>query len=91
MLTTGTGGGDDTTTNEFGLVDGHAYNVMGYTVLSDGTKLIKMQNPWGKDSYNGDWSDSSPLWDSVEGAREDAGFVDRKDGVFFMAFNDYWE
>lgn len=42
----GTPGNNDSLTNSDGLVQGHAYNVLGYATLSNGTKLIKMQNPW---------------------------------------------
>ena len=58
----GTPGGNDNIENDDGLVQGHAYNVLGYVVLSDGTRLIHMQNPWGSEKFHGDWSDSSDLW-----------------------------
>lgn len=32
-----------------GLVQGHAYAVLGAYELSDGTRLIKTANPWGRD------------------------------------------
>lgn len=46
IVMAGTPGSNDSYTNADGLVQGHAYNVLGYAILSDGTKLIKMQNPW---------------------------------------------
>lgn len=50
----------------FGLSNMHAYSILDALVLTkDGKpyqKLIKMRNPWGTESYNGDWSDDSNLW-----------------------------
>ena len=49
-----------------GLVDAHAYTLIGATILKldDGSeeRLCKIRNPWGKKEWTGDWSDSSPLW-----------------------------
>lgn len=42
----GTPGGDDTQTNADGLVQGHAYVALGVVTLDDGTRLVKMRNPW---------------------------------------------
>jgi nucleoside phosphorylase len=61
IIMAGTAGGSDTTTNAFGLVQGHAYNVLDLLVLSNGQRLVKMQNPWSAELYFGDWSDASDL------------------------------
>ena len=58
----GLDGGNDTQTNELGLVLGHAYSHLGHVTLSDGTRLIKCRNPWGSESYHGPWSDQSDKW-----------------------------
>ena len=86
----GTPGDNDSYTNADGLVQGHAYNVLGTVTLSDGTRLVKMQNPWGSEEYHGDWSDASALWDQNPGSKEEAGWKQRNDGVFFMSYEDYW-
>jgi len=41
----------------FGLPGAHAYTLMGTATLSDGTKLLKMRNPWGSEVYTGPYSD----------------------------------
>ena len=48
----------------------------------DGTKLLKMRNPWGKEKYAGPWSDNDSRWTSS--AKQQAGFNKADDGVFFI-------
>jgi calpain-15 len=63
-------------------VQGHAYAILGAYELSDGTKLVKTANPWGRDVYRGDWSDNSPLW--TEKFKEEVSHEEESDGVFFQ-------
>ena len=65
-----------------GLVNNHAYAIVGYNTLSNGVRLVRMSNPWGVDVFKGDWSDSSPLWTPALRA-EVGSTVDEYDGVFF--------
>lgn len=51
-------GGDDTT-NPNGLVNCHAFTILDAQQLTNGTKLIKMRNPWGSEMFVGDYSDLS--------------------------------
>lgn len=64
IITSGTpyssGGHDDS--NAQGLAMTHAYTLIGSAVLSDGTRLIQMRNPWGSEGWFGDWSDESDKW-----------------------------
>jgi len=46
-----------------GIVPGHAYSIMSCDEY-DGHKLIRLRNPWGTFEWGGDWSPSSPLWNS---------------------------
>jgi glycosidase len=43
----------------YGLPGGHAYTLLGAVTLNDGTKLVKIRNPWGSEAYTGPYSDSS--------------------------------
>ena len=52
--------GQDTNQDKWGIVKGHAYTVSNVQVLKDGTKLVRARNPWGKDSYMGQYSSESP-------------------------------
>lgn len=56
--------------------------------LSNGDKVVKMQNPWGSEKFTGRYSDDSSLWTAA--LRSEAGQSTRNDGVFFMHFDDYW-
>ena len=66
---------------------GDAYTVIDTAILDDGTKLIKMRNPWGSETYHGDWSDDSSLW--TDQFKEEAGYLNRDDGSWFISADDY--
>jgi hypothetical protein len=61
---------------------------MDLKILSNGQRLIRMFNPWAKDRFTGNWSDSSSLW--TDALKAEAGWVAKDDGMFFMAFEDYF-
>ena len=88
VITAGTGGGSDTETNKFGLVLGHAFSVLGTKVLSNGVRLVKIRNPWGAESFKGDWSDTSDKW-TEELKKEVKLNPTNKDGIFYMSIEDY--
>ena len=50
------------TSNSYGLVNSHAYTLLGAYTITGTTgattnKLYKIRNPWGTDSYTGNWND----------------------------------
>ena len=60
LMGAGSPAGSDTDVSEMGIVQGHAYSVLGIVEESDsnGThQLIKLRNPWGATEWKGDWSD----------------------------------
>lgn len=84
----GTEGSDDTLQNSVGLVKGHAYTVLGVHKLSrDGTRLVKIRNPWGSEVFHGAWSDDSPNWDQE--SKKEVGFVNADDGIFWTDIETY--
>ena len=88
ILTAGTKGNNDSYTNYAGLVEGHAYTVIKTVTLSNGTRLVQCRNPWGSDSFKGDWSDQSTKWTTTYAA--EAGFTkDQEDGFIFMTIDDF--
>mmetsp|Transcript_29160 Transcript_29160/g.38831 ORF Transcript_29160/g.38831 Transcript_29160/m.38831 type:complete len:85 (-) Transcript_29160:305-559(-) len=46
--------GDDNLFDD-GIARSHAYSVSGTKTLSDGTRLIRLRNPWGFDNYTGEF------------------------------------
>ena len=88
MLTAGSRGTSDDDKNEHGLVDNHAYTLLKSVQLSTGERLVQLRNPWGRDSFHGDWSDKSGKWnDSL--AKEAGLKVDQEDGLIFMSIEDF--
>uniref|UniRef100_A0A3B3DGF2 Calpain catalytic domain-containing protein n=1 Tax=Oryzias melastigma TaxID=30732 RepID=A0A3B3DGF2_ORYME len=75
-----------------GLVLGHAYTVTGVMQLVSRGKpvnLVRLWNPWRTGEWIGDWSDRSPLWQTVSPQdREKCHSVD-DDGEFWMTLEDF--
>ena len=72
---------------EEGVACGHAYSILAKVELSDGTRLLKLRNPWGAEQYSGDWSDESELW--TQWARDEVGAYVANDGIFFMDLDSF--
>lgn len=75
-----------------GLVQGHAYTVTGVKQLvSRGTvvNLVRLWNPWGRGEWNGNWSDRSPLWQTVSPQDRDMCREVADDGEFWMLMEDF--
>ncbi|CAC5412924.1 CAPN15 [Mytilus coruscus] len=73
-----------------GLITGHAYSLLDVYNMDTGERLLKIRNPWGSESWNGNWSDNSPKWQKVKPE------VKRKlkpdgntHGIFWIEFNEY--
>ena len=83
--------GEGEVESALGLVSGHAYSLISIHEFHGGygppLRLLKLRNPWGSGEWLGDWSDRSPLW--TPELKQQVGFVDRDDGIFFMTMEDY--
>lgn len=73
--------------NGMGLLTGHAYGIMSCRILGDGTRLLKLFNPWGMKEWTGAWSDGSKEW-TPELERE-LEQTDEDDGMFWMTYEDW--
>jgi calpain-15 len=83
--------GKDNVCEELGLVLSHAYSLLAakeipgkYGALE---KVVQLRNPWGKTEWKGSWADGASEW--TPEAKKAFHIVDRDDGVFCMAFNDF--
>jgi hypothetical protein len=81
--------------NSYGLVNGHAYSLIGaYTIknLTTGAvlnRLYKIRNPWGTDVYTGNWNDADTVhW--TANAISQTGFTkNTADGDFWIEYLDF--
>uniref|UniRef100_A0A3B4XZP9 Calpain-1 catalytic subunit-like n=1 Tax=Seriola lalandi dorsalis TaxID=1841481 RepID=A0A3B4XZP9_SERLL len=75
-----------------GLVQGHAYAVTGVKqMMSRGqpVNLVRLWNPWGQKEWNGDWSDQSPLWQTVSPQEREMCLSVVDNGEFWMTLQDF--
>ncbi|XP_070775903.1 calpain-8-like [Enoplosus armatus] len=75
-----------------GLVQGHAYTVTGVKqMMSRGqlVNLVRLWNPWGTGEWSGDWSDQSPLWQTVSPQDRDMCLSVVDDGEFWMTLEGF--
>ncbi len=86
-----TPGSSDTTVNDCGLAQNHAYVVLSAIELSNGDKVVKMRNPWGYERYTCDYADDSDKW--TPELRKEAGMTEtvKNDGLFCMTLSDYYD
>ncbi|XP_076604936.1 calpain-1 catalytic subunit-like [Chaetodon auriga] len=75
-----------------GLVQGHAYTITGVKqVMSHGKpiNLVRLWNPWGRGEWQEDWSDRSPLWNTVSAQDRELCLSVADDGEFWMTLQDF--
>ncbi|XP_057716444.1 calpain-1 catalytic subunit-like isoform X2 [Corythoichthys intestinalis] len=75
-----------------GLVQGHAYTITGVRqMMSRGQAvcLVRLFNPWGRGEWNGDWSDQSPLWETVSSQERAMCLSVVDNGEFWMSLEDF--
>mmetsp|Transcript_72941 Transcript_72941/g.159436 ORF Transcript_72941/g.159436 Transcript_72941/m.159436 type:complete len:531 (-) Transcript_72941:336-1928(-) len=73
-----------------GLVEGHAYSLRHVVKISDDLTLLELRNPWGNDKeWNGDWSDSSNMWDRHPEVKAKLRPEVGPDGLFWMDWRDF--
>ncbi|GIQ82865.1 peptidase C2, calpain family, partial [Kipferlia bialata] len=82
-------GTQDAQTEQTGLVQGHAYTVLGVYENTDlDLRLVKMRNTWGAGGeWKGDFSDSCPMWQQFPQLVEETGVELHRgdsDGIFYM-------
>ncbi|KAK4135222.1 cysteine proteinase [Trichocladium antarcticum] len=72
-----------------GIEEGHAYVVMEARTMKNGTRLVKLRNPWGKTKkgiWEGAWSDGSKEWTTE--VQEELNHQFSSDSVFWISYED---
>jgi len=95
MMSTSIGGDVLERPRTDGLVERHAYSLLACKEIDD-VRLVCLRNPWGNSmEWNGDWSDTSALWQENPMVDDMIGESrDTNDGKFWMSFDDFqkvWE
>ncbi|KAF2098264.1 cysteine proteinase, partial [Rhizodiscina lignyota] len=86
-------GRDNDPHDEEGFVRGHAYTVLSAREVKDPIdesktlRLLKVRNPWGRQEWNGAWSDGSKEWNAKMIQELEHTFGD--DGIFWISFQDW--
>ncbi|XP_034096210.1 calpain-1 catalytic subunit-like [Gymnodraco acuticeps] len=86
------GATSDNTVLPNGIVQGHAYTVTGVkqmTSQGQPVHLVRLWNPWGEREWIGDWSDKSPLWQTVSPQEREMCHSVADNGEFWMTLEDF--
>ena len=71
------GSGDDgrEVLQDTGLYDGHEYSLLKLALVRNKSnkviQMVHLRNPHGEGEFNGDWSDSSSLWNTIPKERRE--------------------
>eukprot|EP00826_Nyctotherus_ovalis_P007192 TRINITY_DN1177_c0_g3_i1.p1 TRINITY_DN1177_c0_g3~~TRINITY_DN1177_c0_g3_i1.p1 ORF type:complete len:1170 (+),score=252.71 TRINITY_DN1177_c0_g3_i1:129-3638(+) len=73
-----------------GLIKDHGYSLIDakeFDYKGSKIRLVKLRNPWGDTEWNGAWSDKWSGW--TPDLKRKAELIDKNDGTFYMAFDDF--
>ena len=88
-VTATSGVGSDTRKDKWGIALGHAYSISRILTLKDGTKLVRARNPWGKDSYWGQYGSDSPQAKDPAVVAQIPDIQDDKDGYIYVPIDQF--
>ena len=91
----GHSGIDPSVYKNVGLQGSHAYSIISVNLLrlpnNRLERLVQLRNPWGRQSWNGRWSDSSSEWTKTAQLAADYYGGGNAFGVFFMSISDFFK
>ena len=88
IMSAGSPAGSDKTQSSTGLVQGHAFTVLGVKETSGGDYLVKIRNPHGREHYHGAWGDTDGRWTAALLA-EVGHTLNTEDGIFWMDIGNF--
>jgi hypothetical protein len=75
-----------------GIVNFHGYALFEareVETVNGQVRLLKIRNTWGQTEWTGAWSDNSQEWLDNPGLLEELCSVNKDDGVFWIAIEDF--
>ncbi|OWF40157.1 calpain-D-like [Mizuhopecten yessoensis] len=74
---------------KMGLITFHAYSLLDAQDVQ-GNQLVRVRNPWGRESWNGDWSDQSQRWSSINSSSKKAlNPTQNQNGIFWICLEEF--
>ena len=71
-------------TNTEGIVCGHAYTLLGAGKNADSEHMIHVRNPWAREKYTGEWSDTASPNKWTDAHRAALNHVKADDGSYWL-------
>ena len=92
MISASTPGESDADKSARGIAQKHVYTVLSAHEAVNGqgqtVKLYRIRNPWGKEHYNGPYSDDdTSRWDTT--LQNNVNYHNENDGTFFIDIDTY--
>ena len=83
---------DNTNTSGGGIVQDHVYTILGVIETEDGDRLLRIRNPWGRETFTGetrdrDSNDEGSFW--TQDLKDELNFIGGNDGIFYIDYETY--